>query len=231
VTKTDTATGTVVTDGLLPKVIVPMLASPVLGFVGGMCVMGLLFAIIRHFRPAAINHLFAKAQLASATYMGWAHGFADGQKTMGIIALACYVATTQKNLDHAPAWLGFLRTPEFKVASWVQWSCAVSMALGTYAGGWRIIRTIGHSLVRLKPVQGFAAETTAASLLLVCGRLGMPVSTTHLITTAIMGVGCAKRFNTLNWTLVERIVWTWTLTLPGTAILAYLLVCASRLFN
>jgi PiT family inorganic phosphate transporter len=221
VTKLDPVTGVAHNDGLYYKVVIPMLGSPAIGFIGGLLGMGLLFALIRHYRPTAVSNLFGKAQLISATYMGWAHGFADGQKTMGIIALACYVATTQGDLNNVPDWLGFLRTPEFKIAPWVQWSCGLAMAFGTYAGGWRIIRTLGHALVRLKPVQGFAAEATAATLLLVSGRLGMPISTTHSITTAIMGVGCAKRFSALDWTLVERILWTWILTLPGTAAVAY----------
>jgi PiT family inorganic phosphate transporter len=221
VAKADPKTGKVVLDGIYPKVVVPMLASPVIGFVGGMLVMGLLFSIIRHLRPNWVNSFFGKAQLLSATYMGWAHGYADGQKTMGIMALACFVASSKGGLDHAPSWLQFLRTPEFTIATWMKWSCAIAMACGTYTGGWRIIRTLGHALVRLKPVHGFAVETTGATLLLLTGRLGMPVSTTHAITTAIMGVGCARRFSALDWTLVERIVWTWILTLPGTALLAY----------
>ena len=229
--KINPATGAMVADGIYPKVIVPMLASPVIGFIGGMLMMGLLFAIIRPFRPTKISSFFGKAQLVSATYMGWAHGYADGQKTMGIMALACYVATTQGDLKNVPDWLGFLRTPEFRIAPWVQWSCGLSMALGTYFGGWRIIRTLGHALVRLKPVQGFAAESTAATLLLVSGRLGIPISTTHSITTAIMGVGCARRFSALDWTLVERILWTWVLTLPGTALLAYALVWSFQLLG
>jgi PiT family inorganic phosphate transporter len=102
------------------------------------------------------------------------------------------------------------------------------MAFGTYIGGWRIIQTLGRKLVRMRPVHGFAAETTAATVLLVTGKFGMSVSTTHVITTAIMGVGCARRFSALNWTLVERIVWAWILTLPATALLAYGLVCLGR---
>jgi PiT family inorganic phosphate transporter len=98
------------------------------------------------------------------------------------------------------------------------------MALGTYSGGWRIIQTLGRKMVRLRPVNGFAAEATAATLLMVTGKLGMPISTTHAITTAIMGVGCARRFSALNWTLVERILWAWVLTIPATAFLAYGLV-------
>jgi len=215
-------------SGLYPKVVLPMITSPVLGFVGGMIVMGLLFAVIRPMRPRTVDKYFGRLQLVSASYMGWAHGFADGQKTMGIVWLACYVATKNGDLKNIPDWLGFLVTPGVEIKRWVIWTCGIVMAMGTYIGGWRIIQTLGHKLVRLRPVHGFAAETTAATVLLITGKLGMSVSTTHVITTAIMGVGCARRFSALNWTLVERIVWAWIMTIPATALLAYALVCAAR---
>ncbi|MGA2555732.1 MAG: inorganic phosphate transporter, partial [Verrucomicrobiota bacterium] len=104
----------------------------------------------------------------------------------------------------------------------------LAMACGTYVGGWRIIQTLGRKMVRLRPVQGFAAETTGATLLLMTGRLGMSVSTTHAITTAIMGVGCARRFNALNWTLAERIVWAWVLTVPAAGAMGYGLIWLGR---
>jgi PiT family inorganic phosphate transporter len=214
--------------GLYPKVIVPMISSPILGFVGGMIVMALLFAVIRPMRPRVVDKLFGRLQLVSASYMGWAHGFADGQKTMGLVALACFVATKNGDLVNVPAWLGFLVTPSFEIKRWIIWSCGIVMAVGTYVGGWRIIQTLGHKLVRLRPVHGFAAETTAATVLLITGKLGMSVSTTHVITTAIMGVGCARRFSALNWTLVERIVWAWIMTIPATGLLAYGLVSLAR---
>jgi len=227
----DDKTGQVVMDGLYPKVILPMLTSPLLGFLGGMLVMSLLFVIIRPMRPRVVDRVFGKLQLISASYMGWAHGFADGQKTMGIVALTCFVATNNGDLKNVPDWLGFLATPDFEVKRWMIWSCGIVMAMGTYIGGWRIIQTLGRKLVRLRPVHGFAAETTAATVLLVTGKLGMSVSTTHVITTAIMGVGCTKRFSALKWTLVERIVWAWILTIPATALLAYALVEAARAFG
>jgi len=222
------ADGHVTHDGLLPKVILPMVSSPIIGFIGGMAVMTILFAIIREMRPRTVDVVFGKLQLLSASYMGWAHGFADGQKTMGVMALACFVATARGNLDHLPGWLGFLSTPTFEIHRWVVLTCGVAMALGTYIGGWRIIQTLGRDMVRLRPVDGFAAETTGATLLLVTGKLGMPVSTTHIITTAIMGVGCAKRPTALNWRLAERIIWAWVLTVPVTGILGYLLVTVTR---
>ena len=221
--KVDAKTGAVTMDGIYHKVIIPMITSPVLGFVVGFLVMGVLFWLIRHWRPHTINRVFAKLQIASAAYMGFGHGFADAQKTMGIIALTLFTATTAGTLDQVPGWLAFLHTPKFEVAAWVKITCALVMAAGTWAGGWRIIKTLGHKMVKMKPVHGFAAETTAATILAVTGHMGMPVSTTHTITTSIMGVGAAKRWNSIRWSLVERIVWAWVLTIPITAILAYVI--------
>jgi PiT family inorganic phosphate transporter len=219
------------TTGLYPKVVVPMFTSPLIGFAGGMLVMGLMYVIIRRMRPRTVDRVFGKLQLLSASYMGWAHGFNDGQKEMGLIALACYVATTQSNLEHLPSWLGFLRSPKFVVQPWAQWACGLAMATGTYIGGWRIIQTLGRKMVRLRPVQGFAAETTGATILAVTGAMGISVSTTHVITTAIMGVGCAKRFSALNWTLAERIVWAWIFTVPASGAMGYGLICLARLLG
>jgi PiT family inorganic phosphate transporter len=156
--------------------------------------------------------------------MGWAHGFADGQKTMGIMALALFAAGKSVDWNTAPPFLRFLHTPTFEIATWVKWTCGTAMAVGTYVGGWRIIATLGHKLVRIKPVHGFAAECTGATILFIAGTLGMPISTTHSITTSIMGVGCARRFSALNYTWVEKIIWTWIFTIPATSLIAYLLM-------
>jgi PiT family inorganic phosphate transporter len=221
--KVNPETGAITVDGIWPKVVVPMITSPVLGFVIGFFLMGLIFILIRNWRPNIINNVFGKLQIASAAYMGFGHGFADAQKTMGILALTLYTATQAGTLDDAPAFLSFLHTPEFDVALWIKILCAIVMAAGTWAGGWRIIKTLGHRMVKMKPVHGFAAEVTGASILAVTGHLGMPVSTTHTITTSIMGVGAAKRFNSIRWSLVERIVWAWVLTIPITAGLSYVI--------
>jgi PiT family inorganic phosphate transporter len=221
--------GRVTHDGIYPKVVIPMISSPVAGFVGGFLIMGLLFAIIRPIRRIVVNALFGRLQILSATYMAWAHGFADGQKTMGVMALAVFVATTTGRLEHLPASLLFLYSPKFEIAGWMKWSCGLAMALGTYVGGWKIIKTLGHKLVALKPVHGFAAETTGATILLVTGSFGMPVSTTHAITTSIMGVGCARSFKALDWVIVERIIWAWVLTIPAAGTFAYLLVKGAAL--
>ncbi len=222
VQKVDPHTGKVTMDGLLPKVVVPMVTSPAAGLFLGFCVMALLLVVVQNWRPLVVQKVFGKLQIVSASYMGWGHGFADAQKTMGIIALATFAATRAGKLEGLPPWLHFLYTPKFEIHTWIKVVCAIVMAAGTWVGGWRIIRTLGHKLVHLKPVNGFAAEATAATILLVSGRLGMPVSTTHSITTSIIGVGMAKSLKALKWPLVERIVWAWILTIPATATMAYL---------
>lgn len=347
--------GKVVMEGVFHKVVVPMITSPIIGFFGGMIVMGLLYGLLRNARPRFVNRFFGKVQIVSAGFMGFAHGLADAQKTMGVITLALVTATATGSFTALPNWLGFLKmdksmaaeqsikilqnpeaTPEdirraaetlekeavlikrgeFReafltlsakthailedpasatrvaglasethkqildaeeariitkvpilgpmvagkhndwqksltkemgfasesgknplvvaagkvkdlspdVPPWIKIICSLTMAAGTMAGGWRIIKTLGHKMVKLQPVHGFAAETTAATLLAVTGSLGMTVSTTHSVTTAIMGVGCAKRFSALKFSLVERIIWAWILTLPAAGIVAYLLV-------
>lgn len=222
--KPDPKTGNVVMEGVYHKVILPMVVSPIAGLVIGFLFMGVIYALIRNWRPIWMSRIFGKAQIVSATYMGWAHGFADGQKTMGIMALALFAAGKSVDWAHAPEWLLFLQTPKFEIATWVKWVCGLAMAGGTYIGGWRIIHTLGHKLVRIKPVHGFAAECTGASILFVAGSFGMPISTTHSITTSIMGVGMARRFSALNYTWVEKIIWTWILTIPASSGLAYLLM-------
>jgi PiT family inorganic phosphate transporter len=210
--------------GLWPKIVLPMIASPLLGFVGGSLLMLVLTAILRKVTPRVVGLIFGKAQLVSAGFMGYSHGSNDAQKTMGIIALALFTGTTSGAFDHLPAWAGFLRTPVFVVPHWVMLACALTMAAGTAAGGWRIIRTMGHKMLKLQPVHGFAAETTAAIVIHAASTLGVPVSTTHVIATSIMGVGATKRFSAVKWGLVGRIVWAWVLTLPLTGAIGYGLV-------
>ncbi|MEO5715890.1 MAG: inorganic phosphate transporter [Luteolibacter sp.] len=340
--------GKVVMEGVLHKVVWPMLTSPVIGLVGGFVFMTILYALLRNARPMWVNRFFGKAQIFSAGYMGFAHGLADAQKTMGIITLALVTATTAGSFEHLPGYLSFLRMDksplaeqqiqaikkgskdpsaaeilskeaealqagEFKesfhalaalafasdgkadlalrerefarkthqqaldheatrfmpklpiigqmvaakptdwvkaldgemakatkdgkdplvaaaskvrdvspdVPTWIKFVCAIVMACGTSVGGWRIIKTMGHKMVKIQPVHGFAAETTAATLLAVTGSLGMTVSTTHAITTAIMGVGATKRFSAIDGQIVKKIIGAWVLTLPASAGVAY----------
>lgn len=251
--------------GILWKVIVPMVSSPLVGFAGGFIVMSVLYFLLRNWRPVTVNRTFNKLQLFSAGYMGFAHGTNDAQKTMGIITLALVVATKAGLLLSVPHWLAWLQTPEGTPAgylspvawcithlpAWLQFGytphagdpkaqyipawiivlCGLTMCAGTAAGGWRIIKTLGHKMVKLHPVHGFAAEATGATVLFTAASFGMPVSTTHAITTSIMGVGCAKGFNALKLNVVERILWAWVLTLPASAAVAYGLVNLARAFN
>ena len=225
--------------GVLWKVIVPMVSSPVLGFAAGFLMMGVLFFVIsmmarsggvlaRIARPRWVNGFFGKAQIVSAAGMGFAHGMNDAQKTMGIIALALVSAQSAGTLDALPGWLAFLHPSEGALAdgdidTWIKISCALVMAAGTAAGGWRIIKTLGHKLVKLHPIHGFAAETSAASVILAASSLGIPVSTTHNISSAIMGVGTAKRLNAIKWTVVEKMIGAWVLTIPMSGGIAWVL--------
>ncbi len=244
-------------SGLLYKVIIPMFTSPLLGFVGGLIVMALLYLTLHKLRPHTISRIFGKAQLASSAYMGFGHGMNDATKTMGIITLALVAANTGDLFHNLPSWAHFLVTKEGSspfaltlgdhmmaalpnflqfgymphpadvksqgIPNWVVVVCAMTMAAGTAAGGWRIIKTMGHRMVKLQPIHGFAAETTAATVLAITGALGMPVSTTHAISTSIMGVGAAKRFSALKLGVIERIVWAWVMTIPATAGVAFVL--------
>ena len=215
--------------GLWPKVVLPMITSPLIGFFGGALLMLLLTMMIHRLRPRVVNGVFGKLQLVSASFMAHSHGSNDAQKTMGIIALALFTGTKSGAFKELPEWLAFLRTPEFVVDKWVVVTCALVMAAGTAAGGWRIIRTMGHKMVKLQPVHGFAAETTAAVVIHVASTLGIPLSTTHAISTSIMGVGAAKRFGAVKWGVVERILWAWVFTLPVCGLIGYLtqLFCSS----
>jgi inorganic phosphate transporter, PiT family len=223
--------------GLLWKVVLPMISSPLAGFTLGIVIMGGLMAIIsgmnsaggamaRMARPKWVNAVFGKAQLLSAGYMGFAHGSNDAQKTMGIIALAIFSANSSGTLDQLPAWAEFLRPDggEKDIDTWIVFACALIMALGTAVGGWRIIRTLGHKMVKLHPINGFAAETSSATILLTAAHFGMPVSTTHSISTAIMGVGFAKNPHALKLSVIERIVWAWLFTIPAAAVVAWSMV-------
>ncbi len=224
-------------QGVIPKVIIPMVVSPVGGFVIAFVVMAALYAVLIWFakrqgwlrrlgRTPFVTAFFGKAQIVSASAMGVAHGMNDAQKSMGIIALALAGATTAHQFDHLPEIFSFLRIDEdpvggFAIPVWVKVVSALTMAAGTAGGGWRIIKTLGHKMVKLHPIHGFAAETSAAMVILSASVFGIPVSTTHVVSASIMGVGSAKRFSAIRWSVVERMVWAWILTLPITALMAY----------
>jgi PiT family inorganic phosphate transporter len=215
-------------EGMKHKVLIPMVTSPVVGFFIAYTFMGILIFALRSWRPRLINQTFGKLQIASAAFMGFSHGTNDAQKTMGIIALTLFTATSLGTLNGLPAQLQFLHTPEFKVAVWIKVICALTMAAGTAMGGWRIMKTLGKNMVKLQPIHGFAAQTTAATVIFVASHFGMPISTTHTISSSIMGVGATKRLSAVKWSVVGRMVIAWVLTLPIAGALAYF---SMRLFQ
>jgi inorganic phosphate transporter, PiT family len=194
-------------DGIVGKVLIPLVVSPLLGIGIGFALMVVLLNVFRRSHPRRINERFRRLQVLSAAYMAFAHGSNDAQKTMGIMTLALVSA-------------GVLAEPV--VPLWIIILAASAISLGTAAGGWRIIRTMGQRVVKLDPVHGFAAETTAATIILAASQFGIPVSTTHVIATAIMGVGASDRFSAVRWGVAGDIVTAWILTLPASAGVAWL---------
>ncbi|HUT73841.1 MAG TPA: inorganic phosphate transporter [Armatimonadota bacterium] len=181
-----------------------LLASPLVGFFIGLAVMVMLLWAFRRAIPARINAHFRRLQVVSAAFMAFSHGTNDAQKSMGIITMALVTA-------------GYLQT--FVVPMWVKLVCAAAMGLGTAVGGWRIIHTIGMRIIRLQPIHGFAAETSAAAVIQTASHLGLPVSTTHVISSAIMGVGASKRLSAVRWGVAGNIVLAWVLTPPVAGVL------------
>jgi inorganic phosphate transporter, PiT family len=218
-------------EGMRNKVLIPMITSPLAGFFIAFTAMGFLLFFLRAFRPMTINRTFGKLQIVAAAFMGFSHGTNDAQKTMGVIALTLFTATNSGAFTDLPIQFSFLSTPKFEVATWIKIVCALTMACGTAMGGWRIIKTLGKSMVRLQPIHGFAAQTTAATVIAVASHFGMPISTTHTITTSIMGVGATKRLSAVKWSVVSRIVVAWLLTLPISGAIAYSMLRILHLFG
>ncbi|HEX2051016.1 MAG TPA: inorganic phosphate transporter [Actinomycetota bacterium] len=195
------------------KALIGLVTSPVGGFLVALLIMVLIFHLFQKVRPTLVRRIFGRAQIASAGFMALSHGTNDAQKTMGIIALALY-------LDSNP---GAPAPEEFPIDYWVVLSAAVVMGLGTMVGGWRVIRTIGLRLTKLEPVDGFAAETGAAAVIFGAAQVGIPVSTTHAIGSAIMGVGSTKRLSAVRWGVAGQVVMAWILTWPSCMLLGYVL--------
>jgi PiT family inorganic phosphate transporter len=192
----------------LRAVLEAMILSPLFGFMVGLALMVAITWLFFRAHRSTATRLFSRLQLISASFMAFSHGANDAQKAMGIITLALLSA-------------GQLASAE--VPTWVVVSCAVAMGLGTASGGWRIVRTLGTRIVKLEPVHGFAAETGAAAVLLATAHIGLPVSTTHTITSSVMGVGAVKRLSAVRWGVTARIVYAWVFTLPGAALAATLI--------
>jgi PiT family inorganic phosphate transporter len=190
------------------KVITGLILSPIIGFILSFFFMIFLLWLFGRSTPTLVSHLFGRLQLLSAAYMAFSHGGNDAQKTMGIITMAL---------------VNYYGLSEFNVPLWVIFACAMAMAFGTAFGGWRVIKTLGMRLVQLRPIQGFAAETSAATVIEIASRMGLPLSTTHVISSTIMGVGASKKFSAVKWGIGGNILLAWVLTLPVCAFLAWLI--------
>jgi PiT family inorganic phosphate transporter len=193
--------------------LIGLISSPLGGFLLGFLLMVLIYRVFARVRTATVRKVFGKGQILSAAFMAFSHGTNDAQKTMGIIALtiALNEAGTAGNVG------------ELEIAPWIVLSAGLVMGLGTMIGGWRVVRTLGMRMTHLEPVQGFAAETGAATVITLAARLGIPVSTTHAIGSAIMGVGATKRFSAVRWGVAGQVVAAWVLTWPSCALLGYAL--------
>jgi PiT family inorganic phosphate transporter len=186
--------------------------SPVFGMLGGFLFMIFLLWIVRKRKPESVNRAFRSLQLVSASFMAFAHGSNDAQKSMGVIAMALATYATGREIIDPDAQL--------HIPNWVIVSCALAMALGTASGGWRIMKTMGHKIIRLRPIHGFAAETAAATVILTASALKAPVSTTHVIAASIMGVGASRRVSAVRWGVARSILTAWVLTIPISALIA-----------
>jgi PiT family inorganic phosphate transporter len=198
---------TVKWEGVVDKVVIPMVTSPVIGFVLAYLVMVAIMWGFRRANPVRVNRWFRKGQIGSTAAMAFSHGTQDAQKTMGVITLAL---VTTGHLD------------DFQVPLWVILASAGAMGLGTLAGGWRVIRTLGSRITALDPPRAFAAQTAASTVLLVSAySFALPVSSTHIMTSSIMGVGASRRLSAVRWSVAQQVAAAWVLTLPGAAAMAW----------
>ncbi len=203
-------------SSIVKKVLIPLVLSPTVGFIAGFLLMVLLSWILFHAHPVKVKHIFAKLQIASSALMALSHGTNDAQKSMGIITMSLVASGALTTMD---------------VPLWVKISCAVMMAAGTASGGWRIIKTMGHKIFKMEPVHGFAAETSAAAVIFAASHAGAPISTTHVISSCILGVGATKRLSAVRWGIAGNIVIAWILTIPASALIAGLVCYLLHVFR
>jgi PiT family inorganic phosphate transporter len=208
----------VLTDGLLEKVIVPAVVAPIMAFVAAGGAILITYRMVGRLRPGPVNRGYRLGQIASASLLSLSHGTNDAQKTMGIITLALVAHGDLAGTSPDPP-------------TWVVVSAATAIALGTYSGGWRIIKVMGSRIIKMDPAQGFAAQTGGAAVLLTAAHLGFPLSTTHSITGAVLGAGAATRLSAVRWGLAGNIVLAWVLTLPAAAAVGALTYGLSRIFG
>jgi len=205
-------------DGIVEKVIIPGIVAPILAFTAAGISILIAYRIVGRQRPGSVNRAFRLGQLVSGSMFSLAHGTNDAQKTMGIITLAL-IAHGNLSADH------------FDVPTWVIVSSAAAIALGTYTGGWRIIRTMGTRIIKMDPAQGFSAQGSGAAVVLVASHLGYPLSTTHVISGAVMGAGAAKRLSAVRWGVAGNIAIAWVLTLPAAALIGGLVYGFTSIFG
>ena len=188
------------------KILASLLVSPILGIVFGYLFMKLILRLFGQLSPGVIGKYFGRLQIISSSFMAFGHGSNDAQKAMGIITMALVSGGAIKTLD---------------VPTWVVLICAVAMGFGTLFGGWKIIKTLGHKMLKLEPIHGFAAETSSTVIIIAASHFGLPVSTTHVVSTAILGVGATKRLSAVRWGIAGKIVMAWVLTLPACIAMAW----------
>lgn len=193
--------------GGLKKIILALILSPILGVIAGFIFVVIFSRVLQFRSPAGVNRGFRKMQILSAASMAFSHGTADAQKSMGVITMAL---------------LSYGSIQTFEVPMWVKFTCALAMALGTAAGGWRIIKTVGKDFVKLQPMTGFSVDAASSCVIMTASMLGLPTSTTHVVTSSILGVGLSKSINAVNWNVAKRILTAWVLTIPAAALVAYL---------
>jgi inorganic phosphate transporter, PiT family len=208
----------VLADGLVEKVVIPAIVAPILAFLAAGMAILIAYRIIGRLRPGPVNRGYRLGQIVSGSLFSLAHGTNDAQKTMGIITLALIAN-------------GTLSSESFEVPVWVVISSASAIALGTYSGGWRIIRTMGSRIIKMDPAQGFSAQGSGAAVILVASHLGYPLSTTHTISGAVMGAGAARRLSAVRWGVAGTIAVAWVLTLPAAAAIGALAYGVSRIFG
>ena len=203
----DEGFGALNVSGIVDKVLIPLVGSPLAGYIAGFLIMWLIYWIFGHVHRSKVNWTFRHLQLVSAGFMATSHGLNDAQKTMGIVTLAL---------------LTFGEIDSVEVPLWVKLACAGAMALGTAVGGWKIVKTMGHRIFKLEPVHGFAAESSAALVITGASLLGAPVSPTHTISACIFGVGSTKRLSAVRWNVAGSLLVAWTLTLPAAGIVGFI---------
>jgi phosphate/sulfate permease len=205
--------GAIKWHGVLDKVVLPMVISPLIGFGLAFVAMLAVLWIFQRGNPHKLNRGFRRLQRLSAAAISYSHGTQDAQKTMGVITLALVTSGTIHS---------------FRVPLWVKLACAAAMALGTYSGGWRIMRTLGRRIIHVDPPRGFTADTVSSVVLLTAAHFGAPVSTTHVVTASVLGVGATKRLNAVKWGVAGNIVIAWVVTIPAAALAAALFHLALR---